>query len=200
MTCGPLLLLFSAASSSGFKKTAIGYAIFSSSRVFVYIFLGLCIFSVGRATTEHLLARFAGYLFIAGGIFLLLVAASIIFGSKTDLWLCSALHSKLIGRAKKSYLILGLLAGVAPCAPLLAVLSYAALISKSYRDVAGYMLAFGLGTAASPLFLLTSFLGGAGALIKNKYERFYALVNILCAGLIVLMAIQLIFRGVRLNA
>lgn len=123
-----------------------------------------------------------------------------ILGNKMESGLCRNLQNKFLERDKKSIMLMGLVMGIAPCAPFLAVLSYVGLIAKTWFQSLLYGLAFGLGTLISPLILLTAFSGLLQRWIGSRQLVFGRVFNALCALIIIFLGLQLIFKGAHYNA
>jgi len=94
-----------------------------------------------------------------------------------------------------SLFALGFLIGVAPCAPLLALLLQIALMSSSALEGAAYTLSFGMGTSISGLIVvgvLAGFLSGFTArAFKSKKTNF--IFRIICALLLMLFGVRFMF-------
>ncbi len=182
------------------------YIIFSLARVAVYIILALVIFFLGRFALERLLGGYSKYIVILGGGFIIFVGAMMAVGKKPEisgknplLHLLSSrwqvLQKNILEQDKKSLVMLGLIIGFLPCAPLLAILSYVGLISKSWLSSLFYSLSFGLGTFISPLLLLTVLAGAIPLLLPEKEALYSRLLSILCGCVIIFLGIQLISRA-----
>jgi len=205
-SCGPILISYVAASRKNIASGIIFYAIFSLVRVAAYVMLGSAIFFLGRLATQVLMERVAGYFFIAAGLFVIIVGLLVAFGEKggvmapfskmphaEKVW--ALLQSSMIRRDKKSAAILGLIVGFLPCAPLLALFSYASLIAPAWSWIFFYVLAFGVGTILSPLAILTTFAGTAARFLLDRKGLYGAAFNVLCGAVIIILGLQLVWRG-----
>jgi len=193
-SCGPILLSYIVGTGKDTEKSVVSYALFSISRVSVYLVLGVLVFWAGKFITENLVNTISKYVYIGGGIFVVLMGVLMISGNRIEWGVCSFLHKKLLHHDKKSVLLLGLVTGFAPCAPLLALFSYIALVSKSWVTSVIYALSFGIGTIISPLLLLAAFAGLIPSLLKGKSELFGRIFNVLCGVIIIILGLRLIFR------
>ena len=135
------------------------------------------------------------YVYIAGGIIILAIGIlTIIRGAGVHNRVCllvSEWANRRLSRVQP--ITLGLILGLLPCAPLLAVLSYIGLISSGWQICIFYSLIFGLGTLISPLLLLALGAGAVSKLLFNR-PRVYNILRLLCGLIIVFFGIQLILR------
>ncbi len=105
------------------------------------------------------------------------------------------LQEKMLEQDKKSTVILGLLIGFLPCAPLLVILSYVGLISKTWTNSLLYSFSFGMGTFVSPLILLAIFAGLIPQFLLNKKAVYSRIFSFICGLVIILLGIQLITQA-----
>jgi thiol:disulfide interchange protein DsbD len=117
------------------------------------------------------------------------------FGKEWKLGFCQFLHRNLLEQDKKSIFAIGLIMGLLPCVPLLTLLSYIGLISKSWQDSILYSLTFGLGTALSPLILLVVLSGAISRLFTGKKQLYSQIFRLLCGLIIIFLGLQLIRRA-----
>lgn len=194
--CGPLLISYLAGTRKNVAKSVAYYLLFSLARVTVYLALGAAVFMAGKFIAEGILAAAAKYIFIAGGIFIIVLGILMVIGKKQGGSFCSFLHRKFLHHDKKSVLILGLVTGISPCAPLLAMFSYAALISKNWTEPLFYALAFGVGTTVSPLLLLAVFAGFIPAVGKGWQGALNRIFAIICGVIIIILGMRLLARSI----
>ena len=193
-SCGPLLISYVVGTGKDTKKSVVAYILFSLSRVSVYLALSILVYLAGKFVVEGLVGTISRYVYIFGGIFIVLMGVLMITGNKIEWGICGFLRKKLLERAKLSVFMLGLVTGFAPCAPLLALFSYMALVSKSWVTSIIYAFSFGIGTVISPLLLLAVFAGLIPAVLKNKREAFGRVFNLLCGIIVIILGLRLIFR------
>lgn len=195
VSCGPLLLSYVAGAKKDSLKGITTYLLFSISRIFVYLVLGLLVFFLGRFVFEHLVNFFKVSL-IAGGVFVILMAILMFLGKSINLPACSFLHKHILEKDKKSVITLGLVSGLMPCAPLVTILIYAGLISRNPVENLIYTFVFGLGTSLSPLIILVALAGLIPKLMANVKESHVRFFNLICALIMIFLGIQLIQRGI----
>jgi len=116
-------------------------------------------------------------------------------GARMEYKSCQFLRRQLLERDKKSIFTLGLIIGLLPCAPLLALLSYIGLVSKSWYNSLFYSFAFGLGTFTSPLLILILLTGYLSNLFRYKKEIYERIFGALCGLIIVFLGLQLLKRA-----
>lgn len=192
-SCGPILISYIAATKKNILKGLVVYVLFSLARISVYLLLGVAIFSLGRFTLERLLGDFSRYIFIIGGGFIVLIGVLTAGGKRLEIKPLNFLHRNILERDKKSVVIVGLIVGLLPCVPLLAILSYVGLVSKSWLQSLFYSLSFGLGTFVSPLILLAILAGVIPQWFQDK--KYYSVFRFICGMIIIFLGLQLIYRA-----
>ena len=193
-SCGPLFISYIAGARKGILNSLMDYVLFSLARICVYLILSLLVFILGKFVLERFISGYSRYLFIGGGAFLVSIGALMAIDKKSNLKFCGFLREHILARDKKSIITLGLIAGLLPCAPLLAVFSYIILVSKGYPETLFYSFSFGVGTFVSPLIVLVIAAGLIPKfLVGSKYERAFSLI---CGLVIIFLGIQLVLRGV----
>ncbi len=191
ISCGPILIFYFAGTGKDIKKSLISYGIFSFSRMLVYGLLGVLVFIIGQFATENIFGSFRVYTNVFGGLFIMLVGFFMIFGKKPGAGLIAKLHNKLAGSDNAVVALLGIIIGLIPCGPLLAVLSYVGLFSNAWIDSLLYSLFFGLGTAISPVIIFVIFTGMFSQYVKISNSK---IIDFTCGLIIIILGLQLIFR------
>ncbi|MFA5155994.1 MAG: sulfite exporter TauE/SafE family protein [Candidatus Omnitrophota bacterium] len=194
-SCGPLFLSYTAGSGKNIPKSLAAYLIFSSARIAVYVVLGALVYLSGKFFTEQVFAGITRYVFWAGGTFIISMGILIAMGRNLDTVACKFLYKNLLQKDRKSIFIFGLIVGLAPCPPLIALFSYVALISKSLTLSAVYALSFGLGTLLSPLALLAIFAGAIPGVMAKFKPAFSRALNLVCAAILIILGAQLIIKA-----
>jgi sulfite exporter TauE/SafE len=168
--CAPILAGFIATYKPSLTKALISYFSFSSAKLASYMILGaLCGISSGILNSSF----FIGALNIVNivlGFFVLLIGILTVIKEPQGNKYCLFLSQ---GNLKNAG-ILGLLAGFSPCLPLLGILNYIILISRSPLEGLFYAFIFGLGTTISPVILMVGLSGKiAGSFSQNnKIKKF----------------------------
>jgi len=194
-SCGPILISYIAGNKKNVLKTLWAYVLFSSARIFVYCLLGLLIYFLGRFFAEHLLKGLSRYIYIAGGVFIVVMGVLTALGKRLENKPCRFLKKNLLEYDKKSILIFGLIVALLPCAPLLVLLSYIGLISKSWVFSLLYSLIFGLGTLVSPLLALVFLASFISRLAMVEQKIYGQIFSFICGMVIIYLGIQLLIRG-----
>jgi sulfite exporter TauE/SafE len=194
-SCGPILISYIAGTKKDISNSLLVYLLFSLGRVFVYISFSILIYSVGAFFTERFLGNISKYSIAFGGLFIIVVGLLMLLGKSLKFKSCRILENKLLDQDKKTVITLGLVVGLIPCAPLLAVLSYIGLVSKTWMNSLLYSLSFGLGTLLSPLILLAMLAGLIPRWIKNKNSVYNHLFNFVCGLIIVILGVRLLIRA-----
>lgn len=141
----------------------------------------------GKFAVENVLGSFAKYVFICGGLFIITLGFFICAGKNIKL--------KFFQKDKQNIFIIGLIIGIAPCAPLLAILAYVGLISKSWPQALLYSASFGIGTSLSPLLLLVIIATFFNSILGNLKEAYCRGFNFLCGLVMMLLGTHLILRA-----
>lgn len=145
---------------------------------------------------EQLVARisesYSKYVFIFGGIFIGTIGILMLIDKNFKA--CHALRSFFLKKDTLTIFTFGLVIGMLPCLPLVSVLSYIGLISKSWYNGLFYSLAFGLGTIISPLLLISA-LSGLISRINLNNEYFAKAINIICGFIITILGMHLLLKG-----
>ena len=193
LSCGPLLISYIAATKENAGGGLKTYIIFSITRIFVYLLLGVLAGILGEWVLHRLYESQAlKILFIIFGFFLIVVGFFLMIerfslGQKCHLFI----QQHLLGKDTKNIILFGLLVSLAPCMPLVAVLGYIALISDYWTKGAFYMGAFALGTAISPMIFLSLAAGGLAKFL-GKYPLISRLLKVFCGLIISYLGFQLI--------
>ncbi|MFA5411304.1 MAG: sulfite exporter TauE/SafE family protein [Candidatus Omnitrophota bacterium] len=182
-SCGPILIAYLAGTKKNVRKSITGYLLFSLSRISAYLILGLLVFFLGRLAASRLLGEYSRYIFILGGGFIAAIGALMMSGRRIEV------------RAWNNLPLLGLIIGLLPCAPLLAIFSYLGLISRAWWQSLLYSFSFGLGTLLSPLLLLAGFTGLIPRFLQNKKDNYDKIFIFICGLIIVFLGLQLMRRG-----
>ena len=193
--CGPILISYVVGTKKNIFKGLDVYILFSLARIFVYVVLSLVVFFLGRFTLDRLLGSFSKYIFIVGGAFIVLVGILTALGKRLEFKPWQFLQRNIIECDKKSIVLLGLIIGLLPCAPLLATLSYVGLISKTWTNSLLYSLYFGIGTFVSPLILLTMLAGSIPTFLVDKKESYHKIFSFICGLIIIFLGLELIGRA-----
>ena len=192
-TCGPLLISYMAGNSKNMAQSLKGYFLFSLSRLAVYLLLTIAVFSLGRFAVERFMQTHAFYFSLAGGIFIIVLGILMLLGKELSPRWCHRIQHTFTEKDSKNFIFLGVFTGLLPCFPLLGMLSYVTLVSRSLVNSVLYGFSFGMGTIISPLLLLVAFTGLLSKFIKGETPfRFF---RILCGLVMIYLGIDLLRRG-----
>lgn len=184
-SCGPLVVSYVAGAKKNIPGSLLAYLAFSAARISVYLVLGLAFFLLGEGMLLQKAGDFSRYLYVAGGLFMILVGAGLSFAKPMRHLACSNAGASS----------LGVMAGILPCLPLFAMFSYIGLISKSWFSNVTYTLSFGIGTAVSPLLGLVFLAGFIPRVFKGAAARYQEIFGLICGLIIVILGIRLIMRA-----
>lgn len=196
-SCGPILITYISGTKKNIAKAMISYVLFSLARILVYLGLSLAIYFIGALSVEKLSGNYSWLVYKAGGSFIVMIGLFMVLGKRiVYLPFLKGLERRLLENDKKSVFILGLIIGLLPCAPLLAVFSYIALIASSSHESLAYSFFFGIGTSLSPLILLVAASGALSGFIRKKGEIYRRGFSLVCGLIIIFLGIKLILRGI----
>jgi len=197
-SCGLILISYIGATRKNPYSGIITYILFSSSRILVYVLLSLVVFLSGQFVTERFLSDSSRYIFIFGGVFIILMGIFLIFGSRISFKPLAAIQRVMVGWDKKNAIILGILYGIIPCGPFMALLSYIGLVSKTWIQSSVYSLSFGLGTFFSPLLLLaiiSGYIPGLSRLHIPGLSGLSGIIRVVCGAMIIFLGFQILWRA-----
>lgn len=192
-SCGPILLSYITGARKDIPKSLSVYILFSAARILVYLALSLTVFFSGNFFMDKYLYGYSKYIYLGGGLIIILAGILLACGKRLEIKHCRILQKNFLEADVKSVVALGLIIGLLPCGPLLAVFSWVALVSRSWFDSLLISLSFGIGTFFSPLLMLVIFAGAIPSFLKAK--RFERIFNLVCGLIIVFLGLQLIRKG-----
>jgi len=187
--CAPVLISYIASRQANIKKSLISYLVFSIFKLAGYGILGLICGAGITLLQGPLLAGRLDFIRLILGSFIILVGLAILFQKekgigRTCLWLNKG-NVKNVG-------VLGLLTGLAPCAPLIGILNYVLIISSQPLEAVMFTLVFGLGTVLSPLIILIM-LSGKFSEFASKNQKFKAVLKAVCGIVIISLGLKIVF-------
>ena len=186
--CTVILAPYMAGTKTGWKEGLKSSLVFSMGRLTAYTLLGaLAGFSGKIFSSMYLAGNFSVYMQTAGGIYIFLIGVTVLAGKSTSIGLCRYLDKHNI----KSMVALGLLVGLAPCAPLMGILVYMVLKCNNVLEGAVYGLFFGAGTTLSPIIIIGAVAGFLpGKVLANP--KIYLWFRRLCGVIIIYFSIKLL--------
>ncbi len=188
--CAPILAGYSAGHPKGFKKSLVSYLVFSGFKLISYAVLGLISVLGTNLLQKELLVKYLPLINPVLGYFIILIGITTLFARKNRLSkICAWLNQGNI----RNVGILGLLAGFAPCLPLLGILNYIVLASQTGFQALFLSFSFGLGTILSPLLLVVVFSAGISQkLSQNNLLR--VIIRVISAAVLLLLGTRIILQ------
>lgn len=188
--CTPIVLSYIAGTQDNWQKGFKSILIFSLSRAFIYVLLGLLAGLFGKILTTSL-DKYSLTIYFIGGIFISLSGILILLGKNPNLHLCQTLRKYSVENDIRSSIILGIIIGLLPCTPLLGILVYISLISEDLWHGTFLGLSFGVGTIISPLIIFGIVVSSLPKkIIKNP--KTFEIFKKACGFLLFLFGVQLI--------
>lgn len=185
VSCWPIALPFVTAADEGWRKRLQSALIFLFAKLIVYTAAGFAAAALGRILTGWLKVH-GEALFITAGLAIIFLGLR---AALTGTHPCGALFRHIKpGQGLASPALLGLFAGIIPCATSVAVTAYIALSAETPLFGAALGLSFGAGKFFSPLIpaaLLVSYVEG-----RLKINRIWMRWG--CGLLVCIMGLRLI--------
>jgi len=192
--CLPVLLPYIIGTEKGWKNGFFASLAFSVSRLIAYAILGfLAGYAAKLLLNTFYTQKISYYITASGAIVIILLGVLITAGKDFEIPLCNLLRKHIIERGMRGIILLGLLVGFSPCAPLAGILTFIILQAKSGIEGFLYGSVFGLGTILSPVLLLGTLAGATTSYLK----KFHTLSNIIsraCGVLLVIWGLQILLR------
>lgn len=188
---GPILLPYIAARGGGWQQGLKISALFSLGRVVALAILGALSTVVFAWINSFFPPHRASYLYLAVGLFVLLVGILIVLGKQSRMPIQAVLRKRLVDAGGQSGLLLGFLIGIAPCYPLVAVLTYIACAATNVLSGILYAVSFAIGTIV-PVLLLGTLAGFVpDRLIASARQR--RIFGVVCGGVLILFGAHILY-------
>jgi len=188
VTCWPIALPYVTATGEGLRSRLYAALAFLSAKLVVYVMLGTAAAFLGRIMTGWI-AQHAHVLFVVSGIAIIILGLR---AALTGTHPCRVFLKRLKVKAKiESAALLGIFAGILPCATSTAVIAYIAFSAESPLMGAALGFAFGVGKFFSPLIpasILTNY-------FQNRFKINQLWIRYACALLIFILGLRLIQKG-----
>jgi len=185
VSCWPIALPYVTATGDTLRGRLYAAIAFLSAKLVVYVILGTAAAFLGRIMTGWI-AQHAHVLFVVSGIAIIILGIRAAF---TRTHPCNAFLKRLRVKGKvASAALLGVFAGILPCATSTAVIAYIAFSAESPLTGAALGFAFGVGKFFSPLIpasILTKH-------FENRFKLNHVWIRYVCALLVVILGIRLI--------
>lgn len=183
--CAPILFPYILAEGTTAKEGFRSTVVFLLGRLIAYGILGfVAVYLLNTLNIQNV------YFKKITGFFIILIGIAYIFG-RAEHKICGFLNKFLIGKLRFNMLILGLLVGLSPCAPLVGILTY--ILVKSATPFAGLLcgVSFGLGTFFSPL-LVGGFIAGGLSELISRHRRLFLFMKILSGSILIYFGLKLL--------
>jgi len=184
----PLLLPYIGGTKGHWKDgLKIGLA-FSGGRVFALAFLGGIATVAFSYINQFFPPHRSGWLY--GIVALFMIALGIIIVAGKGLGIRAG--KNLLDRGLESMFVFGLLMGIAPCVPYVAILTYIACVAENaVLKGAWYGAAFALGTAVAPIVL--GIITGSIPERLLRSARLLKAFQVLCGLVLIVFGIRLLY-------
>ena len=197
VSCVPMLALYVAGTREGWREGLKATLIFSFSRLFAYVLLGLVAGFSGTLLADFLQSpEFGSYLWISAGAFISLLGVLVILGKEPRFHFCRALSRHTVNDSIKSMALLGFIVGLAPCAPLIGILTYIAFSVKNFLLGAVYAFCFGVGTAIITPIVVLGVLSSVVPRLLFKNPRILDIFRRSCGLLLIFFGARLIVDAI----
>lgn len=195
LVCTPILITYIVGRQDRWQKALADIAIFLFGRLFAYVALGAIAGLSGFYLRRFIQADLVRYFNLASGLISILLGIFVFFQKKAPACASKISHNKIHDFG--SILVLGLMIGISPCAPLTALLFEIALISNSTIEGASYAFSFGLGTFLAGFVVIAGLAGLLRGFARKMIHSETAnnIFRISCAILLVLLGLGLMRGG-----
>ena len=188
VTCWPIALPYVTATGERLRGRLYAALAFLSAKLVIYVLLGTAAAFLGRILTGWI-AVYANVLFVISGLAVIILGLRAAFAGAHP---CSVLLKRLKVKGKiGSAALLGIFAGILPCATSTAVVAYIAFSAESPLTGATLGFAFGIGKFFSPL-IPASILANY---FENRFKVNQTWIRYACALLIFILGLRLIQKG-----
>ena len=138
---------------------------------------------------------FGSYLWISAGALVSLLGVLVILGKEPRFHFCQALSQHTVKDSTKSMALLGFIVGVAPCAPLIGILTVIASVKDPLLG-AVYALCFGVGTAIITPIVLLGVLSSVAPRLLFKNPKILDIFRRSCGLLLLFFGARLIVDAI----
>ncbi len=188
ISCWPIALPYVTASDDAMRGRLKAAIAFLSAKLVVYVFYGTAAAFLGRLVSGWFIEH-ANIIFIISGIAVVILGVQAALAGTHP---CNAILKRLKVKGKVvSAALLGIFAGIVPCATSSAVLAYIAFSAETTLMGALLGLAFGVGKFFSPLIpasILSSY-------FANRLKINFVWLRYVCASLVIILGLRLILKG-----
>ena len=197
ISCVPMLALYVAGTREGWKDGLRATLIFSFSRLFAYVLLGLLAGLAGMLLADFLQSPgFGTYVWIASGALICLLGILIMLGKEPRFHFCQVLSRHTVNDSTKSMALLGFVVGVTPCAPLVLMLTGIARSAESPLLGAFYAFCFGVGTTIITPIVVLGVLSSVVPRLLFKNPKIFDIFRRSCGLLLLFFGARLIVDGI----
>lgn len=187
--CAPILTGFIAIYKPSLSKALTSYLFFSLAKLVSYMIIGALCGAFSGILKSGFFLSYLNVINITLGFFVLLIGILTII-TKEPL---SSKHCSFFSKGNlRNASILGLFAGFSPCLPLLGILNYIVIISKSPFEGLFYAFIFGLGTSISPVILLAGLSGRLAGNFSNN-NKIKKLIRMVSSLILIYLGVRIIF-------
>jgi len=181
LVCAPILLPFIAGTRRTWQEGLKAALLFGLARLGVYTLLGGVVGYIGYYLFQLFYSRAWGVaLWSLAGAFIIILGLLVLGGKGNDHRLCRS----------QGPIVLGLAIGLAPCLPLIAVLTEIMFLASGFFQGALYGFTFGLGTVFSPLLLI----GVLAPILPGKFPQLAKVFNLICGLSLIGVGLYLLLR------
>lgn len=198
LVCTPVLITYVVGSKRSWQDVLKDILTFLSGRLVAYIALGLLAGLSGSILRQFTSLSVSSYFQPLAGAVTIFFAFIILLNRDNFECVCRTPYSRIVNFG--GIFVFGLLIGLSPCAPLLALLFDIVLMSKGAIDGMLYAFSFGLGTFLSGLLTIGVIAGLLTRIPANlvKSRLVNTVFKIACALLLIALGLGLLLRGYKI--
>ena len=195
LACAPILVAYLVGSAKRPKEALADITMFFSGRLLAYAALGWLAGLSGGLIRRFVNTDQALFLMPLAGVITIILGVFVLFGRESDSPVCRFARNRFTGLG--GIFVLGLAVGIAPCAPLSALLLQITLMSKNAFEGMHYALSFGAGTFFSG-FIVVAGIAGILAWVPAKIfksKTVNLIFRLVCGSLLVMLGVASVLKG-----
>ena len=188
--CAPIMIGYTFFHKPTWKGSLISYLIFSFAKLIGYMLLGIICALGAKLLQIEGLSEYSGYVYATLGFFIIILGLTTILGKNVKFSkVCAFINEGNV----RNVGMLGFLIGISPCLPLIGILNYIVIISKTPIDAIFFILIFGVGTVLSPLMLLIVITGKTANVFLAK-EKSKLIIKTICGLLLIFLGVMSVLK------
>lgn len=187
----PLLVPYVGGTKTSWRAGLKAGVMFSLGRLLALAILGGAATVAFRWINRLFPPHRSGYLHLVTACLMIALGILIVLGKGFSVSFGKMTRSGVLDRGVRSMLFFGFLMGIAPCAPLVAVLTYIACVAEHIVLGVAYAVSFGIGASFAPIVLGAA----AGVLPERVFAtgRRRRAFQVVCGAILIAFGVELLY-------